>query len=124
MSDGHPRVTICRTCCCGTTRRHSDADHDRQLHTLCEAVDGHIEVRQSDCLGACDHSTVFVVHPSPAARASGAKPVWLGRMLDEDALDGVVDWLRSGGPGVTPPTRPVLNRTITPPNPSASRRPT
>ncbi|KOX28027.1 hypothetical protein ADK67_13345 [Saccharothrix sp. NRRL B-16348] len=115
MSDGHPRVTLCRTCCCGTTRKHSDVDHDRQLRTLRAALDGHLDVRQSDCLGACDHSNVFVIQPSPSARAAGAKPVWLGRVLDEKDLEDVVGWLRAGGPGTTPPPS-VKDKTITPPN--------
>jgi (2Fe-2S) ferredoxin len=116
MSDRHPHVTLCRTCCCGATRKHSDVDHDRQLRILRGALDDKVEVRQSDCLRACDHSNVFVVHPSTTARAAGAKPVWLGRVLDEDALNGVVEWLRSGGPGITPAPPSIRGRTITPPN--------
>ncbi|MFD7658402.1 hypothetical protein ACFV4N_30885 [Actinosynnema sp. NPDC059797] len=123
MSDRHPRVTLCRACCCGTNPKHSEADHDRRLRVLQEARDGPVEVRQSDCLGICDHSDVLVVHPSPAARAAGAKPVWLGRVQDEAALEGVVGWLCSGGPGLAPPPPSVRDRRITPPNLPASRRP-
>lgn len=123
MSDSHPRVTLCRACCCGTTPRHSAVDHDRRVRVLRGTPDDPVEVREADCLGVCDDRFVFVVHPSPTARAAGAKPVWLGRVLDEVALEGVADWVRSGGPGVAPPPPSIRGRRITPPNLPPSRRP-
>ncbi|MFT7837111.1 hypothetical protein Q5530_13275 [Saccharothrix sp. BKS2] len=116
MPEDRPRVTVCRGCCCGTTRKHPQVDHDGQVRVLREALDGTAEVRLSDCLDACAHSNLLVVHPSPAARAAGAKPLWLGRVLDDRALREVIDWISGGGPGVVPPPASLRDRVVTPPN--------
>jgi hypothetical protein len=42
----------------------------------------------------------MVVSPSGAGRRTGARPVWLGGVLDEETVDEVVTWVRAGGPGV------------------------
>ncbi|GAA1313920.1 hypothetical protein [Saccharothrix xinjiangensis] len=123
MSHGRPRVTLCRACCCGTRPKHSAADHEQRVRALSGASDGAVDVRQSDCLGACDDSDIVVVHPSPTARAAGAKPVWLGRISDDDALEDLADWLRSGGPGAAPPPPSIRDRAMTPPNLPPSRMP-
>lgn len=94
-------ITVCRGCCCGTPRKHPDVDHARQLSTLRAGVAGAGRVRVSDCLGVCERSNVIVVSPSSAGRRAGARPVWLGAVLDDDAVDDLVAWVRSGGPGVS-----------------------
>lgn len=58
------------------------------------------EVRVSTCLLVCGESNVLVVSPSPAARLQhGARPVWIGRVLDESIVDLVIKWVAAGGPG-------------------------
>lgn len=92
-------LTVCRDCCCGSTGKHPDVDHDAQLATL-RAGAGRHRVRVSECLSVCERSNVVVVQPSPAARRGGARPVYLGDVLDREALDAVTGWLTAGGPGV------------------------
>ncbi|MFY1632080.1 hypothetical protein ACN27F_02145 [Solwaraspora sp. WMMB335] len=58
-------VTVCRGCCCGTSRKHPDVDHDGQLRAL--RASG-ARVRVVDCLNTCERSNVVVVQPVPAAR--------------------------------------------------------
>lgn len=89
------RVTVCRGCCCGTVRKHPDVDHDAQLAVLRAAV----PVQVADCLNACERSNVVVVQPTPLARRLGARPVWLGDVLDDATLSAVADWAAAGGPG-------------------------
>ena len=59
-------------------------------------------MRVSDCLDACDQSNVVVVHPAPGARRAGARPVWFGLVTDGAVEADIVEWVRAGGPGVTP----------------------
>ncbi|MYR55867.1 hypothetical protein GTY54_06260 [Streptomyces sp. SID625] len=73
-------------------------DHDRQLARLTEQV----PVRVSDCLDVCEHANVIVVQPSAAARAGGARPVWLGLVNDPDATEDIAAWVQAGGPGAAP----------------------
>ncbi|MFB9431282.1 (2Fe-2S) ferredoxin domain-containing protein [Streptoalloteichus tenebrarius] len=112
MSEKPVRVTVCRGCCCGTRRKHPGVDHDWQLQrlrALAASAATRVEVRTSDCLDACEHSNLVVVH------ASGAKPVWLGFVLDETVLDDLEGWLAAGGPGRAPlPDALELHR-VTPP---------
>ncbi|MGW5638452.1 (2Fe-2S) ferredoxin domain-containing protein [Streptomyces sp. NPDC003832] len=91
------RVVVCRDCCCGT-RKVSGVDHEEQLARLAQEV----PVRVADCLDVCEHANVIVVQPSAAARAAGARPVWLGLVNDADATEDIVTWVRDGGPGVAP----------------------
>ncbi|MFF4707202.1 (2Fe-2S) ferredoxin domain-containing protein [Streptomyces sp. NPDC001288] len=91
------RVVVCRDCCCGTSKVPG-VDHARQLARLAEQV----PVRVSDCLDVCEHANVIVVQPSAAARATGARPVWLGLVNDPVATEDVARWVRAGGPGVAP----------------------
>lgn len=95
-------VTVCRDCCCGTTRKHPDVDHDAQLAALRLGVAGAGRLVVSPCLLACERSNVVVVAPAPAARAAGARPVWLTGVLSPEQTDAVVAWVRAGGPGRTP----------------------
>ena len=101
-----PRVRVCRDCCCGTSRKHPDVDHDALLDRLAGAAHGAAVVDVSTCLLACEKSNVVVVQPSRAARRRGARPVWLREVLDPGTVDAIAGWVRAGGPGITavPPT--------------------
>jgi (2Fe-2S) ferredoxin len=93
-------VTVCRGCCCGTTGKHPGIDHAAQLAALrTELAD--TGVRVTDCLDACERSNVMVVSPSPEGRRAGGRPVWLGQVLDTDAVSDIAAWVRAGGPGVS-----------------------
>lgn len=92
-------VTACRDCCCGTTRKHPQVDHDDQLARLRKGVAGFGRVVVSECLLACERSNVLVVTPERGARNGGARPVWLSSVLTEEQTQAVIDWVRAGGPG-------------------------
>jgi hypothetical protein len=96
-------VTVCRGCCCGTVAKHPGVDHAGQLTRLRAALAGVAALRVSDCLDACERSNIIVVSPSPAGRDAGARPVWLGFVLDDDAIDDITTWIRAGGPGLADP---------------------
>lgn len=98
-SDDACTLTVCRDCCCGSTDKHPDVDHDAQLAAL-RAGAGRHRVRVSECLSVCERSNVVVVQPSRAARRGGARPVYLGDILGHDTVDAVSAWLTAGGPGV------------------------
>lgn len=73
-------------------------DHAQQTARLAENA----PVRISACLDVCDQANVVVVQPSAAARAAGARPVWLGLVNDPDATEDIAAWVRAGGPGIAP----------------------
>jgi hypothetical protein len=93
-------VTVCRGCCCGTDAKHPGVDHDGHLAALRAAEGG--RVREGQCLAACELSNMVVVNPSPAGRAEGGRPTWLGGVLSDDEVALVVRWVEAGGPGVAP----------------------
>lgn len=95
-------VTVCRGCCCGTPKIPG-FDHAAQLRGLRQALDGTATVRVTDCLDACEHANVVVVQPSPAGRAAGGRPVWLGLVNDPDATADITTWIEQGGPGLADP---------------------
>ncbi|MFH8368184.1 (2Fe-2S) ferredoxin domain-containing protein [Streptomyces sp. NPDC018031] len=97
------RVTVCRGCCCGDPRKIPGVDHAGQLPRLRAALGGSAQVRASDCLDVCDQANVMVVQPSSAGRAAGGRPVWLGLVNDDDALEDIAGWIRAGGPGLADP---------------------
>ena len=72
-------------------------------------------MRVADCLDACEESNIVVVQPTPSARAAGAKPVWVGSVLDDDAVQGVITWINAGGPGRAAPPPAVAERIVPPP---------
>ncbi|MER5597034.1 (2Fe-2S) ferredoxin domain-containing protein [Streptomyces sp. NPDC002265] len=109
------RAVVCRDCCCGTPKV-TGVDHDRQLARLAEEV----PVRVSDCLGVCEHANVVVVQPSAAARAAGARPVWLGLVNDPDATEDIAAWIQAGGPGVAPCPAILDLYVFTPPRKAAT----
>ena len=98
-----PTITACRGCCCGTRVKHPDVDHFNQLRQLRDLSGSAARVRTSDCLGVCERSNVLVVGPSLLGRLEGAGPVWLGDVLDDDAIAGIASWVREGGPGIAEP---------------------
>ena len=95
-------LTVCRDCCCGSLRKHPAIDHDGQLDVLRTALEPAHRVRTSLCLDACSQSNVIVVHPTPAARRRGVRPVWFGLMFDDFVLDDLIAWVTAGGPGIQP----------------------
>jgi hypothetical protein len=101
MKPGDEQCTVflCRGCCCGTHRKHPHLDHTAQLWRLREHIGPRARVRVSDCLGPCERSNIAVVVPSRAARQAGARPVWLGWILDDTAVDAIAAWASDGGPG-------------------------
>ncbi|MFC5138118.1 hypothetical protein ACFPK1_07735 [Actinomycetospora rhizophila] len=105
-----PTLTVCRDCCCGTTRKHPGVDHAAQLARFRAAA----PVRVSDCLDACAYSNVVVVSPSRAGRAAGARPVWLFGVLDADTEDELTAWIAAGGPGIADPPGMLDLRIFTP----------
>ena len=93
-------VTVCRGCCCGSTTKHPGIDHTAQVEQLRHLPKEAGRGRLSDCLDACERSNVVVVSPSAAGRRAGARSVWLGGVLDDEATADVVAWVNAGGPGV------------------------
>ena len=93
-------ISVCRGCCCGTSAKHPDVDHDRHLAALQRAAGGRVRVAQ--CLAHCELSNMVVVNPSPAGRARGGRPTWLGEVLTDHEVGLVVGWVEEGGPGVVP----------------------
>lgn len=92
------KLTVCRGCCCGTAEKHPGIDHESQLSALRKGV-GVENVSVANCLDSCDYSNVVVVRPAPPARAQGARPVWLGGVLGEEATQDILAWIAAGGPG-------------------------
>lgn len=106
-------VSVCRGCCCGTDK-HPGTDHEGQVRRLAEAG---IRVRVVECLDVCEHSNVMVVHPGLAARRGGARPVWLGGVLESSAIDHIGQWAAAGGPGAAAVPEPIRGHVIARPRP-------
>lgn len=82
-------------------KKHPDVDHRVQLDRLRDVVADRARIREvTDCLGPCENSNVIVVTPSRLARLFGGRPTWLGRILDDDAVESLAQWLHAGGPGL------------------------
>ncbi|BCJ76440.1 hypothetical protein CS0771_59840 [Catellatospora sp. IY07-71] len=95
---GACRVVLCRGCCCGTTGKHPDIDHQQQADQLADAAG--VALLITGCLGNCERSNTVVVLPSPAGRAAGGTVTWFGRILDPALTKAVADWVARGGPGL------------------------
>ena len=108
-------VSVCRGCCCGTASMHPEVDAEAHLELLRRDVGPDGRVRVTDCLDACERSNVVVVQPSRVARARGAGPVWLGGILDEDAVRAVAAWARAGGPGLARLPRRLARHVVSAP---------
>ncbi|MFY1692856.1 hypothetical protein [Plantactinospora sp. WMMB782] len=107
-------MTVCRGCCCGSSRKHPEVDHDGQVRRLRTALDGRHRVRTSDCLDVCERSNVVVVNPSPTGRRAGGVPVWLGEVLDDTTLTAVTEWISAGGPGIVGQPAALTGRIMRP----------
>ena len=85
-------VLVCRGCCCGTSRKHPDVDHDAQVAVLSSgALRGGGRCRVVDCLDECSASNVVVVR-----RHDGHPAIWLGGVLSADDTAAVAEWLAAG----------------------------
>ncbi|GAA2813125.1 hypothetical protein GCM10010441_42300 [Kitasatospora paracochleata] len=62
-----------------------------------------VDVRPTDCLGACEQANVIVVQPSAEGRRAGGRPVWLGLVNDPDAARDITVWVEAGEPGLADP---------------------
>jgi hypothetical protein len=98
-ADEQCTVFLCRGCCCGTDRKHPHVEHAALLRRMRDQAGYRVQVRVSDCLGPCERSNVAVVVPGRQARRAGARPVWLGWVLDDEVTDAIAAWARAGGPG-------------------------
>jgi (2Fe-2S) ferredoxin len=94
---------MCRGCCCGTTRKHPDVDHDGIAAVIEGAIGSDAELVRVDCLWACDLSNVVVVNPTAEARRQGARPAWVAQVNTLERARAVAQWVRQGGPGVADP---------------------
>lgn len=112
-----PLVTVCDGCCCGTERKHPGVDHAGLRDRLAGGMGEADRFRVSDCIDACERSNVVVVTPSPAGRRAGGRPTWVGGVVVPSAVDGIVAWVRAGGPGVAEPPPDVALMTF--PRPGA-----
>ncbi|RGC66979.1 hypothetical protein C5N14_21220 [Micromonospora sp. MW-13] len=110
-------VTVCRDCCCGSTTKHPEVDHDAQFRALERALSPPHQVRASRCLDRCTQSNVIVVHPTPQARRGGARPVWFGLVVDDQVTTDIADWVQAGGPGHAPLSDLLALSVITAPTP-------
>ena len=95
-----PTVTVCRGCCCGTTKKHPDTDHEALLVALGDLVRDIADLRVTDCLGPCERSNVVVVSPSRGGHRRGGRSTWLGYVFDDTAGSAIASWLQGGGPGL------------------------
>jgi hypothetical protein len=98
-----PRVRMCRGCCCGTTSKHPNVDHDRIADILENELGPASELVRVDCLWACEHSNVVVVNPTANARQAGARPAWITQVNTPERAHALAAWVRHGGPGATEP---------------------
>ncbi|MEM7327041.1 MAG: (2Fe-2S) ferredoxin domain-containing protein [Actinomycetota bacterium] len=98
-ADAGPRVLICRGCCCGTTRKHPDIDHDEQI----EAISSVARTRVVDCIDECLYSNVVVVRPTPG------ESVWFGRLNSTLLTAELCEWLEDGAPLPLPPILDVYS---------------
>ncbi|MEM8922250.1 MAG: (2Fe-2S) ferredoxin domain-containing protein [Actinomycetota bacterium] len=88
-----PRVLVCRGCCCGSTSKFPEVDHDGQL----EAVSAVARTRVVDCVDECAYANVMIVRPAPG------RSIWLGRCNSATATEVLCEWLADGAPEPLPP---------------------
>jgi len=84
---------VCDGCCCGTERKHPGVDHSGirdRIRVAAMSAGGHSRV--VGCVGACGFSNVVIVRP--AGFTTGR--VWVGGVLDDDAVDSLCDWISTG----------------------------
>jgi predicted metal-binding protein len=107
-------VTVCRDCCCGSTVKHPDVDHDGALARLRAAVEasGRGVVRVARCLDECARSDVVVVR---RRLPSGTETSWLGWVNDDTAVTMLAEWLSAGAVGPMPDALTLHEFTRRPP---------
>jgi uncharacterized protein DUF6925 len=90
-------VLVCRGCCCGTSAKHPDVDHDEQLAAMRAAAAraGNVKLWVVDCLGPCERSNVFVVRRGP-------RRWWFGEVLSDTTVDALCAWAEAGAAGDVP----------------------
>ncbi len=118
-------LVVCRGCCCGDPRKNPGTDHHgqvRRLRAAAAASGGRFAVRASDCLGPCGQANVVVVQPSTEGRRRGARAVWVGWVLEDDAVDDLLTWAASGGPGLADPPATLTLQLVPAPARVARRR--
>jgi hypothetical protein len=97
-------VTLCRGCCCGSTTKHPNVNHDAHARRIRDAVraSGTGVTRVVKCLDECEHSDVVLVRrTSPVGRR---EHFWLGPVNDAVDVDALAQWL-SGPPDTPLPDR-------------------
>jgi len=94
---------MCRGCCCGTTNKHPDVDHDAIAEILTHHSGPHTQLVRTECLWACGLSNVVVVNPCAEARQSGTRPAWITQVNTIERAQALAAWLRDGGPGIAEP---------------------
>ena len=84
-------VLVCRGCCCGTTRKHPDVDHDGQIASLRETAERvGARLQATDCLGPCERSNVVLLR----TRAGGTtSTIWLGGVLTPEQTSALAEWI-------------------------------
>ena len=92
-TDDGPRVLVCRGCCCGTTEKHPELDHEAQV----EIISAVAPTRIMDCVGECANSNVIIVRPKPA------ELVWFGGMTSPALTEALCRWIEDGAPQPMPP---------------------
>jgi len=95
-------VLLCRGCCCGTSAKHPEVDHEAQRDELESAVQEApgVELRVVDCLDECDRSNVAVLRRRRGRPAE--RDTWVGGLLTGRATGELAQWLRDGGAGALP----------------------
>lgn len=116
-------VTQCRSCCCGSTTKHPDVDHDshaEQIHAAVRAG-GVGRSRVAKCLDECERSNVVLVRRA-AGTGEADDYIWLGPVNDDADLAVLTDWLRAGARGPLPEALQRLRFTKRPPRPPIAQR--
>jgi hypothetical protein len=114
-------VTVCRGCCCGSSVKHPDVDHDGILTVLTHAMESSQcgVVRVVNCLDECERSDVVAVR---LRRLTGTEIIWLGPLNDPLDVAVLGDWLRRGAVGDLPASLAPLVFTKRPPRPPIAVR--
>jgi hypothetical protein len=94
-------VTVCRGCCCGSSVKHPQVDHEGALAVLTGAAEtsGCGVVRVVNCLDECERSNVVALRRREPA---GTETIWLGPLNDPSGVAVLGDWLRDGASGPLP----------------------
>jgi hypothetical protein len=104
---GRFTVQVCRSCCCGTVRKHPDVDHDAQRSALASAAfAGGGTCRVVDCLDECHASNVVVLR-----HRDGRPAQWFGHVLRPEDTAALAAWIAGGALGEPPAAAAALQFT-------------